>query len=517
MEPKAGRIHLHGTEATTKLDEGAKAIYDSVTPTFGARGTNVAIEKTYGKFVSTRDGVSVAKETYYPDRAKNIGAQFLNEASETTNRNAGDGTTATIALGYNLIVEGRKAIASGINPMVIKDTYTTDRQILLNALADLSVDVKDGQLEQVATVSCGDPLLGKLVSEAVEHVGLEGGIITEKVFTTEVEREYVDGYFIQKGFIALNEGKRQLLDTMVIVSAKHLTAGVDALELLNKIATSKEYEPGKVMRIAFFGEIEGEAYETILANMKNGYIDSIVVNTPPMGDMGTKYLEDIAIYTGAHIINAGNSIDDFTIENIGYAERIVASKYETTIFGGKHNKEDMERRVADLQDAIQAEEVPAIAEKYQDRLAKIQGRVAIFRIGGTTETEKEDKEYRLEDAIQATRAALEYGIVAGGGTTLLELSKHPGLSPSFAHALQATFKRLLDNAALPSEVMLKEALNTSYGMGYNLRAGDDLVDLAAAGILDPTLVVEQVITNASSAAAELLACNDVIIFESKEA
>lgn len=510
---KDNKILHYDKKVREALGDGSEEAYKAVTTTFGPKGLNVLIEKPYGRPILTRDGVTVAKEVYSSDRPKNMAMQLILEASQTTNRLAGDGTTATVALTHHLIKQGLELVAGGKNPMDLRDQLSKDSQLLLEALESHTSEVSEGQLEQVATVSAGDPALGRLISEAVQHVGQDGGIIAERAYISGVEREYIEGYYLQEGFSALTEGKKELTNAAVVVSAKKISSNADFLELMEKIVNITQEKPP---RIAFVGEFDGQARESIIANIMQGRMDAVIIKTPSTGDMGNQYLEDIALYCGARMISAGDSLKNFDGSYIGRAERVLCTPYTSSIFGGKHVAEDVEVRLAELTDRIETEESDALVEKFRDRKAKLQGKIAVFRIGGTTDTEREEKEFRIEDAIQATKAAMADGVVPGGGTTLLRLSQTEGLSELTAKALQNVFKKLMENANLPADVKMHEVLNSEAPMGFNLRGEDKLVNLVEAGVLDPALVVQEVIKNASSNAGNALTIGCAIVFEDKK-
>lgn len=506
------------TNVTDDLLQGAQTMYDAVATTYGPRGLNVLIEKTYGRPVLTRDGVTVAKEVYSKHRGQNMAMQLMLEASQTTNRLAGDGTTASCVLSYHLIKQGIGLIAAGQNPMDIRTQLQHDATLLLKELEKYTQTVKKGQLIQVATVSSGDPALGKLIADAVEHVGIDGGIIAEKAFINGVEREYIEGYYLQEGFSALTEGKKELADALVVVTSKKISSNADFLELINRVAMTAGVNPqnGDMLRLAIIGELDGQARESFIANIIQGKLDGVVIKAPSTGDMATQYLEDIALYCGAKPITAGSNLKDLGIDNIGRADRIVCTPYTTSIFGGRHIKEDIETRVGQLQDRKANEESPNLIEKFADRIAKLQGKIAVFKIGGATETEKEEKEFRIEDALQATKAALAEGVVPGGASTLLRLSETVGISDITKQALRNVFKRLMDNANLPADVKLHEVLNSKSPMGFNLRGDDQLVNLIEAGVLDPAIVLQEVIKNATSTAGNALTIGLMIVFEDRE-
>lgn len=509
---KDNKIVLNEEEGRLKLLEGTRAVYEAVSTTYGPKGRNVLIEKPFGRPVLTRDGVTVARETYFKDRAKNMGAQLLNEASETTNRIAGDGTSATVILGHGLVKYGNQSISAGVHPMEIKETIQKDSQVILDKLSELKTPIKKGQLEQVATVSSGDPLIGKLIAEAVEYVGQDGGIITEKSYVQTVEREYVDGYYLQSGFSALQTGKKELSNPTVIVSSKRLTSPQDAADLLNKAA--ENLQKGTIPRFLLIGNIEEAAYMTIVAAINQGAIDAVIIKTPSLfGNMSNDLLDDIAIFSGCQTLTEGTSLQDFDARYLGSVDKVVASKGDATLFSSL--KEGVQFRVDEIKDQIKAEVSDAVIEKLKDRVAKLEGKIALFRIGGATDTEKEELEFRVEDGIQATRAAFVDGVVPGGGITLLELSKLD-ISDLYKSSLKDTFKQLLLNANLPSELKLAEALSAPQGHGFNLRKSDELVDMVKEGILDPALVVEETVKNASSAAWGILTVGTTEIFEDSE-
>lgn len=515
MSKKDSKLVLTEEESRAKLLEGARATYEAVTTTYGPKGQNVLIEKPFGRPVLTRDGVTVAREVYFSERAKNMGSQTLLEASETTNRIAGDGTTATIALSYHLLRRGVQAIAAGVHPMEVSRIIKSDSQVILDELKTLSKPVSKGQLQQVATVSSGDAALGQLISEAIERVGADGGITTEKAPITEVKRTYVDGYYLQTGFQALQAGKKELIDPFVIISIRRLSSAADAIELLNKVAQTKGLQPGNIPRLLIVGNLEDAAYNLIVDNINRGTIDAIIVKSPPaFGAMGDQLLEDISVYAGCSPLTDSINLRDFNEDHIGSIDRVVSSKSETTLFAD-NSTEPVLARIADIKAQMEDEISDAVNEKYRDRVAKLEGKIAIFKIGGATDGAKEELEFRVEDAIQATRAAFTDGVVPGGGATLITLSKLD-ISGLYRDSLQDTFKQLLINADRPAELGLSQMLAAPQGSGYNLREGEEIVDMVKSGILDPTLVLEQIVTNATSVVAGTLTVGRAIIIEDQE-
>lgn len=514
---KDNRIIIGEDESRKKFLEGARAVYDAVSTTYGPRGMNVKIEQSFGRPVTTRDGVTVARAVYFSDRAKNMGAQMMTESAETTNRKAGDATSATSVLSYNLLKHSVQAIASGIHPMDVSKTLRKDQQTMLDRIEELSKSVKKGQLEQVATVSSGDPLLGKLISEAIEYVGPDGGIISEKAPVNSVEREYVDGYYLQSGFTALQSGKKEIVTPTVVVAIKPVRSKADAFELLTSIAKALQLPPegGVVPRLLLVGNIEGEAYASIVDAINRSVIDAIVITPPPsFGSMATELLEDIAIYAQCKPITDITNMREFDESYLGTLARVVSTKMESTLFG-EGDTEDLSVRVADIKEAIESEVSDLVIERLKDRVAKLEGKIALFRIGAPTDSTKEELEFRVEDAINTTRNASISGIVAGGGVTLLELSKLD-ISDITKKALHETFKKLLKNANLPSELKLKEALDSPMGYGFNLLRDEGPVDMIKEGIIDATLAAQETIINATDVVADTITTGRSILFEDEE-
>lgn len=521
---KDHKVIIYDEEARNALLRGAKVMADTVGESYGPKGRNIIVEKSYGRPMITRDGVTISKEVYSKVRDENMGMQLLNEASEATVRAVGDGTSATVVLAYNVLKPAHQLIAAGHNPMDVKDMILKDSRVLIDRTRELSKPVSKGQLECVATVSSGDAGFGKLIAEAVEQVGADGGIITQKSAIADVDKTNIDGYYIQPGYTALSSGKMELSDAYVVVSAKRVTTGSEVIKLVQKVLqrfwADKGMQPGtppnELLNIFFYGEFEGDAYESINANIQQQKFLGAIVKSPLQGgDMAPQYLEDLAVYTGGRLIRQSDKLDDIGPDSIGKAEKIRVTNKEAIVFGGEAAPEDVETHVSMLKERIAKEEVDAISEKLKERVSKLEGKIAIFRIGGANETQREEREFRVDDAIQATKAAARGGVVAGAGATLVELSKCD-VSQLWKDALRNTYKKLLTNAALPAEVKLNEASQAGYPMGYNLRQGDELVDVIKSGVLDPSLVVENVIKNAAATAGDAVSVGAVVTFVDRE-
>lgn len=535
---KEGRVLIQENDLRNKLMEGAKAAFEAVSVTYGPKGKNVILERGFGRPTYTRDGVTIVEQVFFSDRVKNMGAQALAEASRAANNISGDGSSATTILTYHLLDNASKAVSGGKHPMDVSETIMQDSYVLLDALKDMAIPVKDEQLKEVASVSAGDPLIGQLIAEAILYVGKDGGIITEKAPITEVEREYVDGYYLQSGFTALQGGKKELVDPYVIVSSKRLSSAADAIELLNGVMRANGLKQGQIPRVLFIGNIEDAAYTTIVNTINAGQIDAVIIKTPPMyGELGKYLLSDIALYAGCEMISESTNLKqfvrqvqdvrtqqvEFTSDFIGSVDKVVSNKSESTLFvnypvdddGNSIIPEDIQVRIAEIKDQINAEESPAVSEKLRDRVAKLEGKIAIFKIGAPQDSTKEELEYRIEDAINSTRHAHNEGIVPGGGVTLLELSKLD-ISDITRNALRSTFQQLLINANLPAELKLDEALKAPKGFGFNLRGSGDLVDVVKEGVIDAYVVPREVISHATGMASETIKTGLGIVFENTE-
>lgn len=526
-ELKEGRVLVAEKDLRAKVLEGAKAAYDAVSVTYGPKGKNVLLERGFGRPTYTRDGVTIVEQVFFSDRTKNMGAQALAEASRAANNVSGDGSSATVCLTYHLLNNAALAVAAGQHPMDVSAAIVRDSHLLLESLEKMVIPVKDEQLKDVATVSAGDPLIGQLIAEAILHVGEDGGILTEKAPITEIEREYVDGYYLQSGFTALQAGKKELEEPLVVVSSKRISSRTDIVDMLNGImaylGVTPNQPPTQVPRILLIGNFDDAAYTTVVDAINKGLIDAVIIKTPPMyGELGKRLLADIALYAGCEPINDSTKLKDFVVRRdnrpfshyIGKVDKVVANKSESTLFGD-NKTEAVKTRIQEIKDEVENEQVPAVAEKLRDRVAKLEGKIAIFKIGAPVDSTKEEIEFRIEDAINSTRHAYREGIVPGGGVTLLELSKLK-VSDITQKALQSTFQQLLTNANLPAEVKLNEALKAPKGYGYNLKESDQLVDVVKAGVVDPYVVAREVISHATSMAAETIKVGMGVIFENTE-
>lgn len=491
-------------EATHKVLEGARKMAEVVGSTYGPSGRNVILGMPYGDATLTRDGVTVAKRTILEDKAEDDAAQILRQASEKTNKTAGDGTTATIVLAHNLLARGNRLVAAGENGMLLKKQIVEDSRKVIDFLNEQSQDAKDRLLE-VATVSAGDAAIGSLVSDTLKEIGNEGGIsIREQNYpTTDVEK--VNGYYFDKGFFALNQ-QVEYPSPQIFVTQKQLVANADIVPLLSKIINSDN------KNLVIIGEIRpnSEALNTLLLNIMEGKLNAVVVPPPAFGDDGLLFMEDIAIYVGARLFTPADDIKNLNEEFFGSANRVQINQDRAIVFNGQGSSEDISSRAAQIKENLDKETDSHRKDTLEQRFAKLTGKIAIVNVGGSTQTEMEELRYRVEDAIEATKSAMSDGVLPGGATMFVRACEL-GISKLFKDALEDTFKKLMSNAAESGDYRLEQIRNSKFGYGFNLRdITDDPIDLTKSGVWDATRVVVQTVENATSAAGSLLTVGSII-------
>jgi chaperonin GroEL len=494
-----------GDEARSKLAEGARKMYEIVSTTYGPAGYNVILGMP-ADFDSTltRDGVTVAKRVSLPDKAENDGAQILRQASEKTNKTAGDGTTATIVLGYHLFNRGNRLVAAGENGMLLKKQITQDSQKVIDFLNEQSEDATNHLLE-VATVSAGDPAVGALVSDTLKEIGNEGGIsIREQNYPT-VDVEKVNGYYFDKGFQILNQPV-DIASPLIFVTQKQLNANTDIVPLLSQVIN------GENKNLVIIGEVRpnSDAWNTLMLNLMQQKINAIVIPPPAYNDDGQLFMEDIALYVGSKLFLNGDDPKKILPEHFGTAERVKVNQDEAIIFKGGGDSDEISTRASQIQTTIEKETDSHRKDTLEQRYSKLTGKIAIVNVGGSTPTEMEELRYRVEDAIEATKSAMADGVLPGGATMLvraLELD----ISKLYKDALKDTFRKLMENAAEPADYRLEQVHRAKPGFGFNLRdLSEEPIDLKKAGVWDATRAVIQTIENATSAAASLLISGAII-------
>ena len=520
------KVLVFDETARRALERGVNLVADAVKVTLGPRGRNVVLEKKFGSPTITKDGVTVAKEIELENHLENIGAQLLKEVASKTNDVAGDGTTTATVLAQAIVREGLKNVAAGANPLALKRGIEKAVEAAVEKIRSLAIPVEDRKaIEEVATISANDPDVGKLIADAMEKVGKEGIITVEESKSLETELKFVEGYQFDKGyispyFVTNPEAMEAVLeDAFILIVEKKVSNVRELLPVLEQVA-----QTGKPL-LLIAEDVEGEALATLVVNKLRGTLNVAAVKAPGFGDRRKEMLKDIAAVTGGTVISEelGFKLENATLSMLGRAERVRITKDETTIVGGKGKKEDIEARVNGIKKELETTDSEYAKEKLQERLAKLAGGVAVIRVGAATETELKEKKHRFEDALSATRAAVEEGIVPGGGVTLLRaisavdelLKKLEGDEATGAkivrRALEEPARLIAENAGYEGSVIVQRILaeekNPRYG--FNAATGE-FVDLVEAGIVDPAKVTRSALQNAASIGALILTTEAVV-------
>lgn len=495
---------LHGDDARAKLISGAQKMAAAVGSTYGPAGNNVILGMPYGDATLTRDGVTVAKRVILEDRAEDNAAQILKQASEKTNKTAGDGTTATIVLGYNLFNRGNRLVAAGENGMLLKKQIIDDSRKIIDFLTEQATDAGKHLLD-VATVSAGDPAIGKLVADTLEDIGSQGGIsIREQNYPT-VDVEKVAGYLFDRGFFALNQ-QVEYANPLIFVSQKRIDSDSDMVPLLDFVLK----QDNKNLIIIGDVPINSQAINTLILNVLQAKLNAVVIPPPAFNDEATPYMEDIATYTGAKLYLNGVDMKLVDKTYFGSCERAQINSKRAILFHGSGSNEDIKIRSEQIKDSMSTEVDAHAKDTLEQRYAKLTGKIAIVNVGGSTQTEMEELRYRVEDAIEATKSAMEEGILPGGATMLVRATSLD-ISRLFKDALEDTFRHLMNNAAERADYRLEQVRRAKDGFGFNLRdMTDEPIDLRKAGIWDATRAVTQTVENATSAAASLLTVGSIV-------
>lgn len=497
---------LTGDDARAKIAAGAKQMYDAVSVTYGPAGYDVLLGMPFGDAVGTRDGVTVAKRTILPDKAEDDAAAVLRQASEKTNRTAGDGTTATIVLGYHLFNRGNRLVAAGESGMTLRKQIVDDSRTVIDFLKAQALDAKDHLLD-VATVSAGDPAIGALVADTLEDIGTNGGITIREQNYPTIDVEKVGGYYFDRGFFALN----QLIEfpkPLIFVTSKQMASNSDIVPLLQRVIN------GDNKNLIIIGDVRmnSEAMNTLLLNISQNKLNGIVIPPPAYNDEALQFMQDIALYVGARLFLNGDDIEAVKTseEWFGTADRVQVTPDKAILFNGAGTTEDIDARAAEIKTAIDGEKDSHRKDSLEQRYAKLTGKIAIVNVGGSTTTEMEELRYRVEDAIEATKSAMADGVLPGGGTMLVRAAEL-NISPLFKHALLDSFRKLMNNAGEPADFRLEQVRRAKAGFGFNLRAmTDEPIDLSEAGIFDAARSVIQTVENATSAAGTLLKTGGII-------
>jgi chaperonin GroEL len=519
---------LYSEEARGLLKKGVDKLANAVKVTLGPKGRNVVMERSYGSPVVTKDGVSVAKEIELEDKVENMGAEMVKEVASKTNDLAGDGTTTATILAQAMIGEGLKLVSSGVSPILIKNGIEKKVADIVEKLKAMSKPIKSKEeIEQVASISANDKEIGAKIADAMEKVGKDGVVTVEEGQSFGVEVEIVEGMQFDKGYSSpymitdADSMKAEYEDAYILITDKKIASLQEILPLLEKVAQS-----GKKDLVIIAEEIEGEALATFVVNKIRGTFNVLGIKAPGFGDRRKSMLEDIAVLTGGKVISEeiGLKLENAEITDLGQARKVVATKENSTIVEGKGDQDKIKARVEQIKKEIENSDSDFDKEKLQERLAKLAGGVAVIKVGAATETEMKEKKDRIEDALNATRAAQEEGVVPGGGLALAQAgnafagladkkNEDPGARIVDAAILEP-IKQIAANAGKDGSLILyniiRENSEGKKNIGYNA-AADKFEDMVESGIIDPTKVVRSALENAASAAIMFLTIETVIV------
>ncbi|MBR1390057.1 MAG: chaperonin GroEL [Lachnospiraceae bacterium] len=514
----------YGTEARAALGAGVDKLADTVRVTLGPKGRNVVLDKSYGAPLITNDGVTIAKEIELEDAFENMGAQLVKEVATKTNDVAGDGTTTATVLAQAMIQEGMKNLEAGANPIILRRGMKKATETAVEAIAKMSANVngKD-QIAKVAAISAGDDEVGNMVADAMEKVSNDGVITIEESKTMQTELDLVEGMQFDRGYVSaymctdMDKMEAVLDDPYILITDKKISNIQDILPLLEQVVQSG----ARLLIIA--EDIEGEALTTLIVNKLRGTFNVVAVKAPGYGDRRKEMLKDIAILTGGEVISeeVGLELKDATLDQLGRAKSVKVKKENTIIVDGEGDKAEISARVAQIRAQIEETTSEFDKEKLQERLAKLAGGVAVIRVGAATETEMKEAKLRMEDALNSTRAAVEEGIIAGGGSAYIHASKEVAKlaetlegdektgAKVLLKALEAPLYYIAANAGLEGAVIINKVKESEPGVGFDA-ASEEYVNMVEAGILDPVKVTRSALQNATSVASTLLTTESVV-------
>jgi chaperonin GroEL len=527
---------FYDDDARARILGGAKELYEAVRVTMGPKGRNVVIGKSYGGPTLTHDGVTVAKSVDIEQSAKhpenwgkNIGADMIKQAASKTGDTVGDGTTTSTVLAYHILDEANRLIAAGHNPMDLKKGLDAAADEVLSRIAGLTEKVAGNRrrIAEVATVSAGDKEIGELIADVIEAVGEEGTVTVEQSQALGIEKEIVEGFKIDRGYVSqymvTDPARMEAVyeKPMIMITDRKISSIQEILPLLEKMA-----QGGRKDLVLIAEDVDGEALATLVLNRLKGVFNTLAIKAPAFGDRRKAILEDIAVLTGATVISEerGYTFENAALDMLGSARKVIATKDNTTLIEGVGDHKDVKARLEQIR--VQADNATSEYDKenYDKRLAALAGKVAVIKVGGATETEIEEKKFRVDDAVAATKAAVAEGIVPGGGVTLVDLAKtlkveattvagsaHAG-QLILKNALVMPFKQLMLNAGLNAEEKLAKVLESAdAGFGFDVNRADKLQDLKAVGIVDPAKVTREAIQNAVSVAGAAMTMGALVV------
>ncbi len=520
---------LYKEEARKKLKEGADKLANAVKVTLGPKGRNVVLDKGFGSPTITNDGVSIAKEIELEDKTENLGAEIVKEVAEKTNDIAGDGTTTAVVLAQSIIAEGLKNVEAGANPLALRRGIEKGVERIVEALKKNSKKITNKEeIAQVATISAEDKEIGNLIAEVMQEVGKDGVITVEESKAFGIQKEIVKGLQFDRGYVSaymITDTERMeavFEDPYILITDKKISSIQEILPVLEKVAQS-----GKKELVIIADDVDGEALATLVVNKLRGIFNTLAVKSPGFGDRRKEMLQDIAVVTAAEVISeeVGLKLENIELKQLGQARRVVSAKENTTIVDGKGEKEKIDARIKQIKKELESTESDFDKEKIQERLAKLVGGVAVIKVGAVTEIEQKSKQHKTEDALNATRAAVEEGIVPGGGVALirtissldelkLEGDELTGLN-ILRRALESPIRQIAQNAGIDGAVVVQKVREGQEGFGFNAQTME-YQDLMKTGIVDPAKVVRSALQNAASAASMLLTTEVVVVEKPEE-
>jgi len=531
----AGKQIVFSEEARRKLQVGMDKLAKAVITTLGPKGRNVALDRSFGSPTITHDGVTVAKEVELSDKFENMGAQLLKEAATKTNDIAGDGTTTSTLLAHSIVTEGMKNLAAGSNPMLLKQGIEAAAKAVSEELGKTAIDVTTKEeIGNVASISAQDRSIGELIADVMDKVGKDGVITVEESKTLAFETEYVEGMQFDRGYLSpyfvtnADDMEAVIEEPNLLIHDAKISAAQDLVPLLERLV-----QIGKRDLVIIAEDVDGEALATLVLNKLRGMVNVLAIKAPGFGDRRKAMLQDIAILTGATVISEdlGRKLDSATVDDLGKAEKVISTKDDTTIVGGAGDNAQIKGRIQQIRNEIESSTSDYDREKLQERLAKLSGGVAIIRVGAATETELKEKKHRVEDALSATRAAVEAGIVPGGGVALINATKAiKKLKMEYSdaqvgveivrHALEVPMRKIAENAGKDGAVILENVKRyqeekKDKNIGYDVLT-EKYVDMVEAGVIDPAKVTRGALENAASIAAMILTTEALIADEPKD-
>ncbi len=531
----AGKQIVFSEEARRKLQVGMDKLAKAVITTLGPKGRNVALDRSFGSPTITHDGVTVAKEVELSDKFENMGAQLLKEAATKTNDIAGDGTTTSTLLAHAIVTEGMKNLAAGSNPMLLKQGIEAAAKAVSKELGKNAIAVTTREeIANVASISAQDRSIGELIADVMDKVGKDGVITVEESKTLAFETEYVEGMQFDRGYLSpyfvtnADDMEAVIEEANILIHDSKISAAQDLVPLLERLV-----QIGKRDLVIIAEDVDGEALATLVLNKLRGMINVLAIKAPGFGDRRKAMLQDIAVLSGATVISEdlGRKLESATVEDLGKAEKIISTKDDTTIVGGAGDNAQIKSRIQQIRNEIDSSTSDYDSEKLQERLAKLSGGVAIIRVGAATETELKEKKHRVEDALSATRAAVEAGIVPGGGVALINATKAiDKLKMDYVDAqvgvkivrkaLEVPMRKIADNAGKDGAVILENVRRfqeekKNNQIGYDVLS-EEYIDMVEAGVIDPAKVTRGALENAASIAAMILTTEALIADEPKD-